>query len=232
MNYCARSTSMMSYLTFLAMLICSAETMADGLLSDTFDGRKSYSRSTMSCLVVNDFYAVHFTAIQESQRKGEDSPFVKYCQEIPTTGKTYLTIDLLDRDVRKMPVSLRVIEESVDEDGRIKEIKRVLTEVPAKVYRNGTADTGLTIGKPGHYALVASFGDDLITEDDRLRIPFTVGLPSGVKYSHLFGKFAVILVTGFFIVALGLIGYFTYRSYRPRNRRVLAGEDAGATKVG
>ena len=178
------------------------------------NGRQAYAGSGVKCMVTNDFYAMNFTAMQEGQVKGETTPFVKYCQEIPATGKTFLTVDLLDRDVRTTPLTLRVVEEEIL-DGRLPKIKRTVTETPAKVYKNGTADIVADLMQAGHYALMVTIGDQSISEDDRLRIPFSVALASPNKKSDWLGKFTGITVALFFTV-MGYIGYRTYRVYRPR----------------
>ena len=184
---------------------------------DPLNGRQSYSGSNMSCLVANDFYVVHFTAMQQGRAQGESSDFVKYCQEIPNPGKTFLTIDLLDRDVRSTPISLRVVEEQISDDGEPPRVLGTLTELAPKIYKNGTADTHVVISKPGHYALLATIGDEAqgLSEDDHLRIPFSVGLPPPTQYGKLFGKFAGGLALLFF-AAMGVIGYRTYRAYCPK----------------
>ncbi|MBS1212381.1 MAG: hypothetical protein H6R26_997 [Proteobacteria bacterium] len=193
---------------------------------DPTNGRQSYSGSNMSCLVANDFYAVHFTAIQPGMNKDEKTPFVKYCQEIPSVGKTYLSIDLLDRDVRNTPIALRVVEEEVGIDGVPPKEKSTLAELPARIYKNGTVDTHVEITTPGHYALIATIGDDMITDDDRLRIPFSVGIPSPSKPSNWMGKFTGVLTAGFFGV-MGLIGLRTYLSYRRPKRAPADAQEPG-----
>ncbi len=177
--------------------------------------RQAYSGSNMSCLIGNDFYAVHFTAIQEGRQKGEPTNFTKYCQEIPSVGKTYLSIDLLDRDVRKTPITLRVIREDFNEEGgRPPQELGVLAEAPAKIYSNGTADIAADIKQPGHYALIATIGSDAVSEDDRLRIPFTVAVEGAAKVNWL-GRITGFIVVAFFGV-MGYIGLRTYRAYRPK----------------
>ena len=184
---------------------------------DPFNGRQAYSGSNMNCLIANDFYAVHFTALQTGMQKGEKTPFEKYCQEVPATGKTYLTVDLLDRDVRNTPISLRVIEEAIFDNGRAPETLATVAETPAKIYKNGSADIPVDITKPGHYALIVTVGDDAITEDDRLRVPFSVGLPAPTNYTNLYGKFSGGLAFLFYFV-VGVIGYRVYRIYRPKQK--------------
>ncbi|WP_052808151.1 hypothetical protein [Methyloterricola oryzae] len=180
---------------------------------DPLNGRQSYSGSNMNCLIANDFYVIHFTALQPGTFKNEATPFEKYCQEVPQIGKTYLTMDLLDRDVRSTPISLRVVEEEFGVDGTPTREIATLAEVPAKIYKNGTADTQVDITKPGHYALIASIGEDAITEDDRLRIPFSVGLPSPSKSTDWMGKLTAFITIAFF-GTMALIGFRTWRAYR------------------
>ncbi len=196
---------------------------------DPFNGRQSYSGSNMDCLVANDFYAVHFSALQEGRQAGESTDFAKYCQEIPKIGKVYLTIDLLDRDTRSTPIALSVVEEDIGEDGRPPETKSTLAEAPAKIYRNGTADTHVEITHPGHYALIATIGDGPITEDDQLRIPFSVGLAPPTDYGKFAGRFTGALVIVFFGV-MGIIGFRTWRNYWPKARPPVPAEGS-ATQV-
>jgi len=178
-------------------------------------GKDGYSGSNMSCLKGNDFYAVHFSAFQPGRQNSEKSDFTKYCEQIPAVGATYLSIDLLDRDVRKVPVSLRVVEEEFSEDnGRPPKELRTVAELPAKVYGNGTADIQANIAQPGHYALIATIGEEAISEDDHLRIPFTVGLDVAAPVNWL-GRIAGVISLLFF-GTIGLVAYRTWRSYRPK----------------
>jgi hypothetical protein len=178
-------------------------------------GRQAYSGANMGCLVGNDFYAVHFTAIQEGHQQGERTDFAKYCQEVPAVGKTYLSIDLLDRDVRKTPIALKVVEEEFSEDdGRPPKVLRTLNESPAKIYGNGVADIPADITQPGHYALIATIGEQAVSEDDRLRIPFTVAIEGAAPVNWL-GKITGAIALMFFGV-MAFIGFRTYRAYRPK----------------
>ncbi len=185
-------------------------------------GKDGYTGSNMSCLEGNDFYAVHFSAFQPGMQKGESSQFTKYCQEIPATGATYLSIDLLDRDTRKIPIALRVVEEEFSEDnGRPPKELRTVAELPAKVYPNGTADIQANFAQPGHYALIASFGEEALSEDDHLRIPFTVAI-EGAGQANWLGRFTWFLAAAFY-GAFMLIGYRTWRKYRPKKEAELPG---------
>lgn len=187
-----------------------------GAPRDTSNGRQMYQGASMNCLVANDFYAVHFTAMQEGRYENERHEFTKYCQEIPGTGKTYLSIDLLDRDVRNTPVALRVVEEDLGEGGQLPKEKSTLAEVPAKIYKNGTVETYANITQPGHYALIAVIGDGAVTEDDRLRVPFSVGIPSPAQPNRWPGALAA-LIGGIVLATLCYVAYRNLGLRRPTN---------------
>jgi len=224
-------TRLAGFPVLLAALALHTPAEAATAPRDPFNGRQSYSGSNMDCLVANDFYAVHFSALQEGRNKGENTNFAKYCQEVPNLGKVYLSIDLLDRDTRSTPIALSVVEEDVDPNGgRPPEAKSTLAETPAKIYRSGTADTHIEITHPGHYALIATIGDGPITEDDRLRIPFSVGLPPPTDYNKFAGRFTGAVVILFFGV-MGIIGFRTWQKYWPKSRPTPIPPEGGTTQV-
>ena len=149
------SSFWIAFITLLALAIRHDATAA----GEAKNARQAYSNLNMTCLVGDGFYAANFTATQEGRQKGEKTDFAKYCQAIPGIGKTYLSIDLLDRDARKTPVALRVVKEEFnEEDGRPPHELATLTETPAKIYATGTADIVAGIKQPGHYALIATVG--------------------------------------------------------------------------
>lgn len=180
--------------------------------------RLSYNGSSMECLVANDFYAVHFTALQPGKQSGEKTEFVKYCREIPTTGMLYLTLDMLDRDVRSTPISLRVVEDVLDPATGKYKSGETLKEEPSKIYKGGTADTHIEISRPGHYAVIATFGQDEIAgEDDQLKIPFSVGTESPHKSGELPKKIAF----GMAALFLVFVAWFIFNHIRKTKKFVI-----------
>lgn len=196
-------------LCLILMMLLSASVGAANNVRNN-DGRTNYSGASMKCLIANDFYAVHFTAMQVGRQSGEISDYMKYCQEVPITGLTFLTLDMLDRDARKLPVAIKVVQEELDANGKPQN-QKVLVEVPAQVYKSGTADTKFEFTQPGHYAVIAEFGepDGMVTEDDRLRIPFTVAI-GGVKSVSWLKYLFWICITG----VVGAVGYFGWTFYK------------------
>ncbi|HEB77866.1 MAG TPA: hypothetical protein ENI90_04980 [Methylothermaceae bacterium] len=128
------------------------------------------------CLVATDFYIVHFTAFQPPAAPPRNArerrqAFQRYCRELPRTGTTYFGIDFIDRDVRDIPITLKVVEEQPD--GKA---SRTLVALPSRQYPRGVAELKVDFDRPGRYALVVEFGDRVELADDRLRIPISVGL--------------------------------------------------------
>ncbi|MEY2680589.1 MAG: hypothetical protein RL661_820 [Pseudomonadota bacterium] len=203
-------TGMKFLASFFFITSLNGPALAANNVRNPGDMRSKYTGASMSCLVANDFYAMHFTSMQQGRNKNEAHDFVKYCQEIPQIGMTFLTLDLLDRDVRNLPIAVRVVEEEFDQDGN-PTTSKTLKEVPAKIYKNGTLDTSVDISTPGHYALIAEIGDDMITEDDRLRVPFSVAMPSMQPTPWL--KYLAWLSTAIVFAFLGWFGYGFYRRY-------------------
>lgn len=167
------------------------------------------------CLITTDFYIVHFTAFQppsggtgDARQRREE--FRRYCRELPQTGVTYFGIDFMDRDVRHLPIALRVVEERGE--GEAGEVMRTLKEIPPRPYPQGVAALKVDFDRPGHYALVVQFGEAELA-DDRLRIPLTVGLSSfPIPWLPIAAAISLVL---FF----SMIGFFVLRFRRGGSER-------------
>ncbi|MGH8579562.1 MAG: hypothetical protein ACREVK_05360 [Gammaproteobacteria bacterium] len=173
--------------------------------------------SRLSCLVRTDFYIVHFTAFQP--RAGETDPkqmFRPYCHDLPDASKAYLTLDLVDRDVRKMPVGLRLVEEAQGADPAQLEPQRTLMEVPPKVYKQGVVETQADFDKPGNYALLVIIGE-AVAEEDTIRIPLRVGLGTVPEEGSGAGS------RGLLVVVLGSVVLLAFLGWRFFKRRRQAG---------
>lgn len=174
------------------------------------------NRPDLDCIIANDFYAVHFSAyIQpETQDKTADSKeaFVPYCQKIPRAGKMFFTADLIDRDIRATPISIRLVE--VEKTGQpapndIREL-RIISEIGSKLYPRGTVETQANIDKNGDYVLYFLIGDAEM-EDDKFRVSLEVGVdPNAISPGQ------IALIAGLSALALGL-GFVLYLFLRKRS---------------
>ena len=135
--------------------------------------------NSVGCLVANDFYAVHFSAyLKPKQGNERQALLTPYCQELPYEGKAFFAADLIDRDIRKTPIGIRVveIEKTGDNQNDFKEIRELHTVEP-KVYSKGVVETQTDLDKKGDYALILLIGGkEAISDEDKLKITFHVGV--------------------------------------------------------
>lgn len=141
-----------------------------------------YSTS-IGCLITNDFYATYFSVYiepEDIENETDNGVFKPFCQAISRTGTAFFTADLVDEDLREIPIGIRLVEqELIGEDEYLaqsfKDI-RTLSEVRPKLYPQGTIEMQAELDKKGYYALYLDIGgEDVLFEDDRLRIPLHVG---------------------------------------------------------
>lgn len=123
------------------------------------------------CMFNNDYYIVNFAAFQvdiKEVRRNKTLPTPE-CVNLPKTGATSITIDVLDRDVRQKPVWLTLLTG----DGQ------VLTQSQPTVAKSGIVSIQTDFPRAGNYQLVLSVDDaDLNTPPavSALHIPLTVGI--------------------------------------------------------
>lgn len=138
---------------------------------------------TADLLITNDFYATYFSVYiepEDIENETDNGVFKPFCQAISRTGTAFFTADLVDEDLREIPIGIRLVEqELIGEDEYLaqsfKDI-RTLSEVRPKLYPQGTIEMQAELDKKGYYALYLDIGgEDVLFEDDRLRIPLHVG---------------------------------------------------------
>jgi hypothetical protein len=143
-------------------------------------------RGPITCVVSNDGYDVHFTAYAraspEDGMPGEAEPPVQFCQDLPATGPTHLTLDLMNREARTRPVALRVVregdEEGDDDDPQASVPKKPLLDVPSKIYPTGVVEADVGLDEPGEYTVLVDFDNG--AGRGQVRIPLRVGQSEGL----------------------------------------------------
>lgn len=154
----------------------------------------------LTCMVTNDFYAVRFTAYQEpaSRAYQDNAAFTPYCQELPASGRTYITVDLLDQDLRTTAVAVRIAEETADGP-------KTLAEVPAKTYPAGVVELSADLPRPGQYSVTLAVGRARAAENT-IRIPLKVNVKSPLE--------AVIPYAALVILGVGGVVIWRYAAKR------------------
>ena len=129
-------------------------------------------RGPITCVVSHDGYDVHFSAYAraspEDGMPGEAEPPVPFCQDLPATGPTHLTLDLMNREARTRPVAVRVVREG-DDDPQASVPKSPLLDVPSKIYPTGVVEADVGLDEPGEYAVLVDFD-----KGAQVRIPLRV----------------------------------------------------------
>jgi hypothetical protein len=147
------------------------------------------------CMQSNEYYVVNFAAYQSdlSQSKDMKTLPTAECIDIPLVGKTQITLDLLDRDVRKKQVALKIRRE----DGQ------TLAELPMAVAKQGVVSVSVDFKSAGKYQAVLQVKDtdlNIDPEISALHIPLTVALaveqPASEKPLWIFFIVIGLLVAG------------------------------------
>ncbi len=158
------------------------------------------------CMHANDYYVVNFAAYQFDPTKEKDAKSlpVAECVDIPAIGKTQITLDLLDRDVRKKQVGLKILREN----------GQIMVDLPMAVQKQGVISTAVDFEVAGKYQAVLFVNDtDLNTppEVSALHIPLTVALVTEENQSQG-GVLVLLLIIAIFIAAAA---YFLPRFLKP-----------------
>jgi len=171
---------------------------------------------SLECMITTDFYIVHLSAYQEPKKDGKKRhTFKPFCQELPEPGASFLAIDFIDRDLREKPIGMQVIELKDNPEGGEMIDGDIIAESPAQIYKTGVAQIQVNFPKPGHYALIASVGDDAFFAD-KIRIPLRVGIGSEFHWSSLLPYLTAIVLA---LLAYGIYRFFIFRHKRKLNNK-------------
>lgn len=177
-------------LIYILLLIFAQQLAASVPLGGNRKGAGG-SYDMYGCMLSNDYYVVNFAAYQIDAAEMSDKKRLPQaeCIDLPVVGKTQIAIDLLDLDVRKKPVALKVLQE----DGQ------VIADLPMAVVKNGVLSTTLDFKAAGKYQAVLTVDDKdlrMPLELTALRIPLTVALVSeqSADGNGLLILFAVVVV--------------------------------------
>jgi len=155
-------------------------------------------RDVYGCMQSNDYYVANFAAYQIDPKKLKESKTLPEaeCVDLPLTGPTQISIDMLDRDVRHKEVSLRVLRG----DGQ------VIAEAPKVVAKQGVLTVQADFKTPGKYevqVLVVDQDLNIPPETGALRIPLTIAMPPDIPAPR--GGLAVFFISiGALVAGLAL----------------------------
>lgn len=128
----------------------------------------------------------------------------QFCEELPGTGNAVLVFDYVEKELRSLPVEVRIITDTGSEDN----LESVtVAHLPAKIYPTGSIDVKHTFDQPGKFVGLVSVGGD--SGEHVSRVSFSVG-HTGVL-SHLSHYIMVIVPV---VVGLAVVLFFSFRDRR------------------
>ncbi|HUE38418.1 MAG TPA: hypothetical protein VMR29_02885 [Candidatus Binatia bacterium] len=94
------------------------------------------------CVQKTGNWAVHFTVYEP-----QFNPADEYCADVPKAGNMIVVFDLVDQELRKVPLDLEIVKLA----GSTREsVQRVST----RSYPNGVINAELQVAAPGRYAAI------------------------------------------------------------------------------
>lgn len=162
------------------------------------------------CMLTNDYYVVNFAAYQLDPNQAKDDKSIPQaeCVDLPRLGKTQIAVDLLDLDVRKKPVGLKILRE----DGQ------AIAEVPMAVVKQGVLTASVDFKTAGKYQAVLLVEDsDLHTPADTsaLHMPLTVAMAVAPSAANAGSGKGLGVVFGALGLCLALAAYYIPRLLKP-----------------
>ena len=124
-----------------------------------------------------------------------------YCTDIPATGNTVLVVDLVDPILREMPIGVKLVRGSREEDGE------VIANIRAAIYPDGVINTQQVLEEGKHLLVITADGVQPLKYLYHLRVEM-------INYAEVF-RATIGPVVG--LVLLTLIGYKLFKSKRFKN---------------
>jgi hypothetical protein len=151
-------------LWLLAAVSTAREAAAHGVLSM----EKDY------CKLRIGPYIMHFTGYQPG-----DGYRKELCEDIPSTGATIVILDFIDDALRDLPVSVRIIRDTVSRHEHDLDSVTVY-HAPPKIYPKGTFSFDHQFQEPGNYVGLVTVGEG--NQQAVGMFPFSVGSPRYLRY--------------------------------------------------
>jgi hypothetical protein len=134
------------------------------------------------CVVRAGGYSLHIAGYLPEVRGVE-----MFCQMVPSTGETVLVLDFIDKELRKIPVEFRLVE---DNDG---EEPQTLVHLLPQTYPTGTLSTSVNFNAPGQYVGIVTVGGDEATMG---RFSILIKEDSGGSESWIFYALTILGAAG------------------------------------
>lgn len=124
------------------------------------------------CMQSNDYYIANFAVYPITQQQTDGKKIiVPYCQDLPFVGNSQLSLDLLDRDVRRKNVWLKVFDKQ----------QNLVAQTEPTIAKQGVITTAVNFPHQGQYDVVLYVEDNDLhsnLDNSALHIPLKVAMPA------------------------------------------------------
>jgi hypothetical protein len=157
------------------------------------------SSSTKECAVMIGADPVQISAYQPDVSQD------KYCEELPSAGKTIFVFDLSAPRMRDLPVEIRIVKDPMIPISASADLANLTAAyVAPKIYKNGTISVEHDFEESGHFIALVSLTEEN-GEKKTARFKFSVG--------RTFLHFAPLILAGMVIGAA--LFFYWRRAIRP-----------------
>lgn len=166
------------------------------------------SEGNVGCWASTGFFSVYFNLhLQPADSQNKESVnkelFRRYCNQLPAPGLAFLTVDLVNPELRKIPMGIRIVEQKLTgfDEANLEnfETGRILLEWSPKVYPKGSIESSVVLEQAGYYAIQLSKGEGF-SPVDTLLIPIKVGTEPAPK--------TLMLGFGVWVIGLTILAVF------------------------
>lgn len=149
------------------------------------------------CMQSNDYYIANFAVYPITQQQSNGKKIIMpYCADLPFIGNSQLSVDLLDRDVRRKNVWLKVFDNH----------QNLIAQTEPTTAKQGVITTAVNFPHQGQYDVVLYVADDDLhtnLNDSALHIPLKVAMPTSGEPASIGNFLSVLLGIGGFALLLG-----------------------------
>ncbi|MBA2483736.1 MAG: hypothetical protein H0V39_04815 [Nitrosomonas sp.] len=157
-----------------------------------FNSKQKEEISGGACVIQTDAFPVGFNAYVVPE--GNHPSYPPFCSPVPT-GPLNIVLDILDPNMRKVPLTLKLLKL---EDGRELEI----SSLPEDLYPFGSISFAADLEPVTSYKILILFEDNFSElENNRVEIPFEVRRKGDFVHTGTGGS-----TWGFFFFVLGILG--------------------------
>jgi hypothetical protein len=126
-----------------------------------------------NCIYSSDFYIVRFSAYYDPAQKASHVDYLqRFCQLIPDTGPLIVVIDLMDKDVRALPVKVKFVK--LNASSTKEKYLSIIEETAYVKPTTGFIKNKVRFSEAGEYAAYVEIGERQSLDYDMIVIPFKI----------------------------------------------------------